>query len=524
MEWPRRSKRKQRGKDAVGREAKKNKLEAPIQQGLPGTSVPPLDPELDSLIDSILFEDLSVLYGDTWLLDDAITPLTPSTLESEDAAPREVFAGQQSLDAPMPTAKMPTSLLPGSVSTLDSSDPPATSPSSFFESVLSEASQSTPGLYADDWLSSGDAEVVDEALGLIDSRATPSMLLGSSGESQEGAGSRVEISAGPYKGEMYVGASSSSKRLIHDSHLDAVLEPADVSPGMSSTSTDPESGRAAGVLESSSLRSLLSSASSDHPPSGRETDVAVHSGEPAEQLTSELTRSAVKELQAAVEGFEEMLRGIPDHVLENHPFYRHPGPQLRLNWRSFSDAYAACYRTWRQNIVLLLSKCRYLLKKPWLTTEEFGELVCHTERLCGYASGFMHVDVTGPFAIESLGRAFIVLDTLHCAAEVLGQSARKDEWWPGIVRRIRDAGYIGTFDKRKLGKKPWAYPLVKALRVALDYYMMGKRPPLHLVIGLKFSLFMSSMPTDFLSSRWDPWRNDATEWLKSIKPKTQASA
>lgn len=87
--------------------------------------------------------------------------------------------------------------------------------------MLSEASQKTPGLYTDDWLSSGEAEVVEEALGLIDSSMTPSILLGSNGDSLEGTESREKASAGPSKGQMYGGASSSSQKSKRDSLVDA---------------------------------------------------------------------------------------------------------------------------------------------------------------------------------------------------------------------------------------------------------------------------------------------------------------
>ena len=216
-------KRKERETDGVGRGAKVQKLEAPIHHSLLGPSVPHLDPELDSLVDSTLSEGTRVLYEDAWLLDDVASPyVVPSILESEDATPGGESVGQQSHGAPMPTSTISTPLLPGNLSTLDSSDSRAMSPLSFFESVLSEVNQSSAGLQPDDWLLSGDAEVLEEALGLMHSGTKYSMLLGSGGESQKWEGSREKISAGPYKGQMHVGAAFSSKRSIRDSRLEAV--------------------------------------------------------------------------------------------------------------------------------------------------------------------------------------------------------------------------------------------------------------------------------------------------------------
>ncbi|CDJ58078.1 hypothetical protein EMWEY_00013740 [Eimeria maxima] len=510
MEWPRRSKRKQRGKDAVGREAKKNRLEAPIQQGLPGTSVPLLDPDVDLLIG-----DGKTLSADVWLRGDAIAHSTPLALHVEDAVPMEEYVGQRSQTVLMPTSRMSPLTLTGNLSTLDSTGLTSISPLSFFESVLSETSQANPGLHPDEWLMSGEAEVVEEALGLINPNTTPA-LLGSSDETQEGAEYRGKVSAGVTEGQVYARAPSSYKMPKSDSLVEAVQEPAEVSSSIPSTSTDPEHGVEAGVLESSLLRSLLLSTSSGSTPSSSRAKT-----EAALMVVSRRAHDATETLFASRGWLEAMLRGVSDQLLRTHPFHRLPEVEPELPRHPFNEDKAAGFRRRKQNVVWLLSACRHLLKKEQLTSDELGALMSYTERLCGYATGSMPTYSTSKAAIDILGRAFMVLDTLHCLAEVLGSSARKEEWWPAVVRHIENAGYRGTSKEYVMGKTYWSSPVVNALRVALDYYRVGTRPPLRLVVGLKLAMLLSPNSTGFKESKWDPWREDALQWLQSIRPSAQ---
>ncbi|CDJ59613.1 hypothetical protein EMWEY_00058260, partial [Eimeria maxima] len=441
-------KRKERETDGVGRGAKVQKLEAPIHHSLLGPSVPHLDPALDSLIDFTLSEGARVLYGNMWLLDDVASPyVVPSILESEDTTPAEMYVGQQSHGAPMPASTISTPLLPGNLSTLDSSDPPAMSPLSFFESVLSEASQSTPGLYADDWLLSGDAEVVREALGLIDSRATPSMLLGSRGESQKGAGPRAKVLSGATESQMYVGAPSCSKISERDTHLETVQEPADVSSGMPSTSTDPESGRAAGVLESTSLRSLLPRSSTGSTQSSPGED-----SHAAQLVLASQAQAAADNLVASRGWLKKMMMGVSEQLLRTHPFYRLPEVEPLLSGRRFNNLREDEYRPKDQKLIWLLSKCRKLLTKERLTTSELEVLLEKTEQLYRYATGPMPTYKNTRPAVEILGRVFMVLDTLYCALEVLGNNARRADLWPAVVHHIQNAGYHGDSKRPVLGK------------------------------------------------------------------------
>ena len=227
-----------------------------------------------------------------------------------------------------------------------------------------------------------------------------------------------------------------------------------------------------------------------------------------------------------VDWLDNLFPGIPDSILRTHPFYRYPENNPALGSRSFSTPVAASFAKTQRTSSLEISKCWNILKKPSLTSMDVDQLLAHAERLCGYACGSMKVSrrrAHASSAIDTLGTAFLVMDTLHCAAEVLGQSSKKEQWWPDIVSHIENARYMQHVQKTRKSMGAWSNAILNGLDTALEFYRMGERPPLRLVLGLKLALFLSPKSTRLNTSKWDPWRGDALEWLQLIKPSIQAS-
>ncbi|CDJ29792.1 uncharacterized protein EMH_0052720 [Eimeria mitis] len=279
-------------------------------------------------------------------------------------------------------------------------------------------------------------------------------------------------------------------------------------------------GMAASEPQSSTVRNLLSSTSDIASPPSSGTTVE---GLPQGWRLSAQAESATENLEASFKWVKEVLGGVSDEVLLTHPFYRNPGVQLRFSKRTFNQDAVEWFRTRKQTSLLLLLKCRYLMKKPSLTTREVESLLTCTERLCGYATTVMPNDYTVQSAIATWGKVFIVLDALHCAAEVLGRSSRRDVWWPRVVRHLRDARYFDGPSAQIVEKTSWGSCILNGLSAALDYYRLGHRPPPRLVVSLKLALFLLPVQTDFRKKKWDPWREDAAEWLESAKPSRQQS-
>ncbi|CDJ60281.1 hypothetical protein EMWEY_00060340, partial [Eimeria maxima] len=149
----------------------------------------------------------------------------------------------------------------------------------------------------------------------------------------------------------------------------------------------------------------------------------LQSDSPRESL-SQRAQLAIKDLFDSREWLQELLGRVPDQVLATCPFYRFPMKQLSL--ATFSMVIPEILAANMKDAVVVLSECMRLLKKTSLSLEETKALLGYTERLYGYATTTMP-GARGGFAaiqtIDALGRVLFVLDTLHCAAEVLGEAS-----------------------------------------------------------------------------------------------------
>ncbi|CDJ52449.1 hypothetical protein EBH_0049810 [Eimeria brunetti] len=214
--------------------------------------------------------------------------------------------------------------------------------------------------------------------------------------------------------------------------------------------------------------------------------------------------------------------GVPDSVLKTHPFYRYPKTQPAPSTTPFDLQRVATFADIKIQASNALAVCRGIMGKPLLSQEDFQQLLFHTERLCGYAVSKMPVPYAGrraSDAIENLGIVFLVLDTLHCAAEMLGKFSMKHLWWPKIVRHIEKAGYEAGRDFMMPGKCLRNTKVARTLDTALEYYRQGHRPPVLMVVGLKEALLCEAGGrSKFSSTRWNAWREDAAQWRQSIVP------
>ncbi|CDJ47268.1 hypothetical protein EBH_0036130 [Eimeria brunetti] len=228
--------------------------------------------------------------------------------------------------------------------------------------------------------------------------------------------------------------------------------------------------------------------------------------------------NSLRRLLDAYRWLRRMFREMPEHVLRTHPFYHHPERQLRLSNKVVSVENIKKSIVSRQKAISVLVDIRAVLRKQFLTAQEYETLVSYTERLCGYACGTMSTNINTKAGTQILGRMFIILDTLHCAAEALGMGANRAAWWPVIINRIESRA-----PSRDPEEASWLSPINHALTIAIEYYKRGLRPPMGLVIGLKLILFVSPKLTDFKELKWDPWRDDALHWFEAVAMRIQHS-
>ncbi|CDJ52447.1 hypothetical protein EBH_0049780 [Eimeria brunetti] len=214
--------------------------------------------------------------------------------------------------------------------------------------------------------------------------------------------------------------------------------------------------------------------------------------------------------------------GVPDSVLKTHPFYRYPNNQPARSTPLLDEETAASLSKFNIQPSSVLALCWEVMTKTSLTQQDFDQLQFHARRLCRYAITKMPVVCRRPqatHAIETMGLVFLVLDTLHCVAEVLGKYSMKHLWWPLVVRHIENARYAPKRDFLIPGKCLRNAEVAHTLHAALDYYRQGIRPPARMVIGLKEALLCEpTQHSKFKGTRWDTFREDAAHWRQSILP------
>ena len=224
---------------------------------------------------------------------------------------------------------------------------------------------------------------------------------------------------------------------------------------------------------------------------------------------------------------QDMFSEISWELLETHPFYRVPTVQAasptgkRVTIRSLDLRLALSYPARQRLAITALRMSRAILKKDALTAADLNALLPNVESLCAFAITNMPVTYTraqAKYALETFGMVFLVLDTLFCATEVLGERAMKQSWWPLVLHRIRDATFSPQMINVHTAQQSINLDIARTLHVALGYYSRGERPPAIMVVGLKKALLCTpGSTTKFATLLWDPWREDDEEWIRSTQ-------
>ena len=222
-----------------------------------------------------------------------------------------------------------------------------------------------------------------------------------------------------------------------------------------------------------------------------------------------------------------MFSGVPPELLKTHPFYRVPPVQETspteetVTVRSFDLSIAMSLCTTQRFAVNALRRCVEIMKKGTFAPSDLNELLSNVESLCSFAIKNMPVTYRrgqAKCAIETMGMIFLVLDTLYCAAEVLGERSMGHLWWPLILHRIQDARFLAQKINAQSSRYSYNVDLARTLHTALGYYRRRQRPPPMMVVGLKMALLCTpDSTTKFTAEQWGPWREDHEEWISSTQ-------
>lgn len=161
-----------------------------------------------------------------------------------------------------------------------------------------------------------------------------------------------------------------------------------------------------------------------------------------------------------------------------------------------------------------------LLKKRELSKHQFEIMIRETERLYGFA--MCNLPLVLPYSQPArlawtLGRAFLLLDTLYCAVQVLGPNAKSAEWWPKMMEHLSPLMVTSVSIGNNRSASCKYIDICRRLLIALRTYRTGFRPSAEVVVGLKRSLFCDLGIFKQTAVSWERWRRDELSWKYSTK-------
>lgn len=200
--------------------------------------------------------------------------------------------------------------------------------------------------------------------------------------------------------------------------------------------------------------------------------------------------------------------------ITTHPFVRlpcvAPGASVRgMKWENIKRSPGSS-----RNAYHVLRCIRRILKLPIVGSAELLDLVISVERLVSHALYSMDADATNlkpKLVARKLAFAFMLLDSLYSASEVLGRKARRNEWWPAVLNAV--PFFVGPF--RSVPKdtaESSNINLALLLDQSIDFYRRGTRAPPEVLIRVKRLIAMTTVSHRLQQATWRSWAYDDREW------------
>ncbi|KAL8446344.1 hypothetical protein Emed_005081 [Eimeria media] len=205
-----------------------------------------------------------------------------------------------------------------------------------------------------------------------------------------------------------------------------------------------------------------------------------------------------------------------DPPARQHPYYRLPrvDPSEQAK-RRFNPILATSISVARKSITTVLQMMREMLLKDTLTSEDLDTVCKLTHQLAAHANFYESQSTKRSpryAALPILARRFLLLDSLLCGLELLGEVA-EGPWWDSVSGAINSDDSTPTQYTPVTDQALYNQDLSRRLCAALDLLKMGKRMPEVPTVLLKRMLFRSHLaPLAFWGPEWTPWRDDDREF------------
>lgn len=194
-----------------------------------------------------------------------------------------------------------------------------------------------------------------------------------------------------------------------------------------------------------------------------------------------------------------------------HPFVRAPALMQGMD---MDDLQATVSHPWSGNepIARLLRTVRRVFLKEVLDVADAKELVRATLSLSQRCLSSMTSSVAHSrpsVVVESLGRRFLVFNTVHTVLKLMGGRHRRlRRMWQDLTTKIPtlyDRPCRSSYNE----KHAFHHELALQLSAALELYKRGSSPSEDEVLSIKRKLFcLEFSPRCFLRESWEVWRQD----------------
>ncbi|CDJ49475.1 hypothetical protein, conserved [Eimeria brunetti] len=223
-------------------------------------------------------------------------------------------------------------------------------------------------------------------------------------------------------------------------------------------------------------------------------------------------------LDKSVAGKQQQLQRQQQQQQQNlaeHPFFRLPSVSPSASVRSYTKkAWTSKQKSALSGLNAVLAIRGVLKKQEPLTSEDLLKLLEKLEHLVEYSvrQGQEVVDHIRPaYAVKKLGTALLTTDAMLAAAEVLGDNAKKNEWWQDVIAAL-PVYRRPTVAAAGRHASQQSLMLVQLLQTALDMYKGGQRPPPLFLVPLKQILLCTEAVRELRKTSWTRFQPDDEEW------------
>ncbi|CDJ52140.1 hypothetical protein EBH_0002970 [Eimeria brunetti] len=202
---------------------------------------------------------------------------------------------------------------------------------------------------------------------------------------------------------------------------------------------------------------------------------------------------------------------------ESHPYYRIPSiaPDAVIREFEFRNKIPQRRRTRCETRAML--EIKELLKRDVVDTFDLDRIMGHLEKLVIHTIQHGKDDIatmSPKYYVEKLAFALMTIDTIYAASELLGEKAKRSDWWQDVVNALPDYTGPSAIAASRITARQNVV-LSRLLHSALEFYRCGRRPPAAALVPLKQAILCTPALPAFRRVPWMNYMGDDYQWQQS---------